>query len=76
MKRILVAACTLAFAAAPVAAAPAADPALEYDPNSQAWNGMASFVGLAEGMGFSVTPVSSLEWGDISADDILFLVYP
>ena len=31
------------------------NPAYEYDPYSQAWNGMASFVGLAEGMGFSVT---------------------
>ncbi len=64
--------------AAPAAAAPTAspDPALEYDPRSQAWNGMASFVGLAEGMGFEVSPVSSLEWGDISADDILFLVFP
>jgi hypothetical protein len=66
---------TLALAALPAAAA-APDPASEYDPSSQAWNGMASFVGLAEGMGFSVTSVSSLEWGDISADDILFLVFP
>ena len=52
------------------------DPTTEYDPHSQAWNGMASFVGLAEGMGFTVTPVSSLEWGDVTADDILFLVFP
>jgi hypothetical protein len=48
----------------------------DYDPSSTAWNGMASFVGLAEGMGFEVTPVSSLEWGDLSADDILVLIYP
>ena len=48
----------------------------DYDPNSQAWNGMASFVALAEGMGFDVTPVAQLEWSDLSADDILFLVYP
>ncbi|HEX3758906.1 MAG TPA: DUF4350 domain-containing protein [Kofleriaceae bacterium] len=48
----------------------------DYDPRSTAWNGMASFVGLAEGMGFTVTPVSSLEWSDLSADDILFLIYP
>jgi len=65
----------LPAAAAPPPPAPR-DPALEYDPSSQAWNGMASFVGLAEGMGFSVTAVSSLEWGDIKAEDILFLVYP
>ena len=74
MKRLLATACLLT--ALPAAAAPPPDPALEYDPSSQAWNGMASFVGLAEGMGFSVTPVLSLEWGDISADDILFLVFP
>ncbi|MGE5183519.1 MAG: DUF4350 domain-containing protein [Acidobacteriota bacterium] len=48
----------------------------DYDPHSQAWNGMASFVALAEGMGFDVTPVAQLEWSDLSAEDILFLVYP
>ena len=57
-------------------AAPARDDTSDYDPRSQAWNGMSSFVGLAEGMGFEVTSVSSLEWGDLSADDILFLVFP
>ena len=31
----------------------------DYDPHSTAWNGMASFVGLAEGMGFEVTSVSA-----------------
>jgi hypothetical protein len=48
----------------------------DYDPRSTAWNGMASFVGLAEGMGFEVTPVSSLEWSELTADDILVLIYP
>jgi hypothetical protein len=47
-----------------------------YDPRSTSWNGMATFVGLAEGMGYEVTPVSSLEWGDLGSNDILFLVYP
>lgn len=74
----LVTAALAVSAAAPVAAQPAAspEPASDYDPFSQAWNGMASFVGLAEGMGFSVTPVSSLEWSNLSADHILFLVFP
>lgn len=54
----------------------AGDDGADYDPHSTEWNGMASFVGLAEGMGFEVTPVSSLEWGDLSAEDILVLVYP
>lgn len=48
----------------------------DYDPHSTAWNGMASFVGLAEGMGFEVTSVSSLEWSDLGPDEILVLVYP
>jgi hypothetical protein len=49
---------------------------VDYDPYSTAWNGMTSFIGLAEGMGFSVTPVSSLEWGELSSQDILVLLYP
>ena len=48
----------------------------DYDPRSQAWNGMAIFVGLAEGMGYEVTAVSSLEWSELTANDIVFLVYP
>jgi hypothetical protein len=58
------------------AAPPPRDDTVDYDPRSQAWNGMASFVGLAEGMGFEVAAKSSLEWSDLSADDILFLVFP
>jgi hypothetical protein len=48
----------------------------DYDPHSQAWNGLTSFVALAEGMGLDVTPVASLDWNDLTRDDILFLVYP
>lgn len=48
----------------------------EYNPYSQDWNGLASFKGLAEGMGFEVEPVNTLEWGEVGADDILFLVFP
>ncbi len=48
----------------------------EYDPYSGLWNGMARFVALAEGMGFEVQVVSELEWGDLGAEDMLFLVYP
>lgn len=48
----------------------------DYDPNSQQWNGMASFVGLAEGIGYQVTPVAELEWDKLDDHDILFLVYP
>ena len=48
----------------------------DYDPYSQAWNGMSSFVGLAEGMGFEVSAVSQLDWDELTAGDILVLVYP
>jgi hypothetical protein len=48
----------------------------DYDPYSQAWNGMSSFVGLAEGMGFEVVAVSQLEWDELSSTDILVMVYP
>src|SRR6185436_14394460 len=65
----------LAFAAS-LSPARAAGEGADYDPHSTAWNGMASFVGLAEGMGFEVSAVSSLEWGDVSAEDILVLIYP
>lgn len=79
MKRALVIAIAALVIAGDVGAAPSLqlqDPSTEYDPSSQAWNGMASFIGLAEGMGFSVSPVPTIDWGDISAEDILFLVYP
>jgi len=64
--------CAMVLASATTAYAQGDD----YDPHSTAWNGMASFVGLAEGLGFEVVPVSSLEWGDLSANEILVLVYP
>jgi len=48
----------------------------DYDPTSPAWNGMSQLVGLAEGDGYTVTPVTQLEWGELSSNDILVLVYP
>ncbi|MBA3393189.1 MAG: DUF4350 domain-containing protein [Deltaproteobacteria bacterium] len=70
MKRALAIA-TLVLGTATAAAQPA-----DYDPFSQSWNGMSSFVGLAEGMGFEVTAVGQLEWGELSANDVLVLIYP
>jgi hypothetical protein len=64
----------LAIAAPPVRAADG--DGSDYDPRSTAWNGMASFVGLAEGMGFTVSPVNTLEWSELSSEDILILIYP
>jgi hypothetical protein len=48
----------------------------DYDPHSTAWNGMATFVGLAEGMGFEVSARAELDWSDLTANDVLFVVYP
>ncbi len=78
MNRSLVAvAVGLGLAVMPAhAQVPAPAFSAEYDPYSQAWNGMASFVGLAEGMGFSVDIRESLEWDTLEAKDILFLVFP
>jgi hypothetical protein len=74
-RAVALAALALALAAlaGPDTAYAASD---DYEPRSTAWNGMASFVGLAEGMGFEVNAVGSLEWGDLSAEDILVLIYP
>jgi len=66
----------LVVATLAIATPAAAQETTDYDPYSQAWNGMSSFVGLAEGMGFEVTAVGQLEWGELSARDILVLVYP
>ena len=67
----------LALCAIALVARPArADELDDYDPRSSAWNGMAQLVALVEGSGFTVTPVSELEWSTLGADDILFLVYP
>lgn len=69
MKRALLA----LVATASLARAQAAN---DYDPYSQAWNGMSSFVGLAEGMGFEVAAVTQLDWDELSSSDILVMVYP
>jgi hypothetical protein len=75
VKRLArIAAVAAAFVA--LAAVARADELADYDPRSSAWNGMAQFVALAEGSGFTVTPVSALEWSELGADDILFLIYP
>ena len=66
----------LALLAVLAMTAPAAAQTVDYDPYSQSWNGMSSFVGLAEGMGFEVSAVSQLEWDELSSGDILVLVYP
>lgn len=66
----------LGTAEAPAQSADAADAVTDYDPSSKAWNGMATFRQLAEGLGYEVLTVGALEWHDLDEHDILVLVYP
>lgn len=82
-RRVLVALALAAALVGRVGAARADEPpsgtaaALgDYDPSSKAWNGMATFVKVAAGLGYEVIPVGALEWGDLDERDILVLVYP
>ncbi|HSD87337.1 MAG TPA: DUF4350 domain-containing protein [Kofleriaceae bacterium] len=59
-----------------LAQAPAAEELPDYDPHSEAWNGMATWVGLAEGRGYNVDIKGELNWDQLGANDILVLVYP
>src|ERR1700734_1474818 len=73
MRRAAVAAAALVAVALAANVARADD---DYDPKSAAWNGLARLVALAEGMGFEVDAVNSLEWSELGANDILWMVYP
>lgn len=48
----------------------------DYDPDSKAWNGLATFARVAAGLGYEVIEVGALEWGDLDERDVLVLVYP
>lgn len=72
MKRIALLVC-IALASRSAAAE---DAATDYDPYSDAWNGLATFKGLVEGNSFNVDIRPSLEWSELSANDILFIFYP
>lgn len=76
--RALTAAATAAVLAAALAlpARPAAaEDMLDYGPHPQ-WNGLSTLIGLAEGMGFRVSTVSILEWGDLTSGEVLVFMYP
>ena len=70
MRRVVIAAAILLLAT------PARADIPDYDPSSKAWNGMASFVAVAEGAGSEVVPVAALQWGELDRDDVLVMVYP
>lgn len=75
MKKSLLA-LAIALLGAGTASAQSATDIPDYDPNNGNWNGMTTFKGLAIGMGYEVEPVTTLEWSELTSNDILFLIYP
>lgn len=73
--RALVLAAVVAVAA-PASVASAQAEMSDYNPRSQDWNGLATFVGLLEGQGYTVDAKVQLEWGELTRDDILVFIYP
>jgi hypothetical protein len=74
MSRVL--AILAVVAATSVAYAQPVEDIPEFDPHSDSWDGMATWVGLAEGRGYTVDVKSELDWEQLGANDILVLVYP
>jgi hypothetical protein len=48
----------------------------DYDPVNTGWNGLSRFRQLIDGLGLTAVEVSTLEWGELGADEILLLLYP
>jgi hypothetical protein len=48
----------------------------DYDPVNTSWNGLSRFRQIIDGMGFRAVEVSTLEWGELDAEDVLLLLYP
>lgn len=48
----------------------------DYDIGSKGWNGLATYARLVDGLGLELEVVSTLEWSEIDADDILVLLFP
>ncbi len=65
-----------ALLAAPAAAQGEPESLVDYDPLSKDWNGLSRWSALCAGNGLPVTSVVSLEWSELSAEDILVLMYP
>ncbi len=48
----------------------------DYNPQNNKWNGLTTLVALAHGLGISMDLRSDLDWGDVSEDDVLMILYP
>jgi hypothetical protein len=77
MVAVLLAVLAAAIAGQPArAAADDVETMPDYDPSSRTWNGLFTFTRVAAGLDLEVKPVTTLEWSDLGAEDILVLVYP
>ncbi len=48
----------------------------DFDTASQEWNGLADVVALAQDEGLELNEVHTLDWREVSADDVVVVVYP
>ena len=48
----------------------------DYEVSSTAWNGLSTYARVVDGLGLELRVVSSLEWSEIDAEDILVLLWP
>jgi hypothetical protein len=48
----------------------------DYDIDSREWNGLHTLTAVARGLGLRVQATPDVDWADLGADDILFVVYP
>jgi hypothetical protein len=48
----------------------------DYDALSEQWNGLNTLTALAKGLGLTVEPVIEIDWEELGAEDILFVLYP
>lgn len=80
MKRALLSLVVVAALAGPTRAQPADAVGsltdLDYASDSTAWNGLARLIALARGVGLEVEATTQLDWDELGAGDILFVLYP
>ena len=48
----------------------------DYDTGSRAWNGLSTLTAMARGTGLAVEEVEDIDWDEMDAGDIVFLLYP
>jgi hypothetical protein len=48
----------------------------DYDIYSERWNGLSTFMALAQGSGLRVMQTERIDWEDINRSDVLILLYP